>query len=332
MTGWTSLFSRPWWAIVPLALGTTGAAGVLLTTEERVTTGPDSRKVPGFHPLPGTAVGVLVGDARGVLAEEGRSGPPDALCFSSGGGSYRWVYIPVTGNPAIGTLSIPVGEKGEASQKFEHLSMATRETLRPLGVTVLYTLVRVEVNGGRGSPATDRFVATRLLAVLDGTTDYPIRVAAAVEKLKTRARTILAEEGHRSAIENGMTRAETQAAKGQKPRGKRETTEVLYVTWEPGSEQLLVEDRIRISDGILRPGRGIEPARKGQPGAPGSPPLPGPAPLYGTLFGVDTGVVFEVDKAGHEVSQRVLPVQPFVKELPAPQEQRGVPLPPFRPR
>jgi len=296
-------------------LSSTVAAGTLLTAEVFVMIGSDTPKVPEFHPLPATAVGLLVGDARGLLAEEGRSGPPDALCFSSGGGNYRWVYIPVPENPTIDTLSLPVGEKGEASQKFDRLSMATRQTVKPFRVTELCTLIRVEVNGGRGSPATDRFVATKL-EVLDGTAEYPIHVAAEIEKLKTRAHNILAEEGHRSAIENGMTKAEAKAAKGQKPSGKRETTEIIYVTWEPRSERLLVEVHTRISDGFLRPGRGTEPVRKGQPGAPRNPPLPGPATLHGTLFGVETGVVFEVDKAGHEVSHRVLPVQPFVKELP----------------
>jgi hypothetical protein len=336
MTGWTSLWPRLRWAVFALSFGTIGAASALLPTEEFVTIGSDSRKVPQFHPLPGTAVGVLLGDARGVLAEEGRSGPPDVLCFSSGGGPYRWVYIPVPGKPTIGTLSIPVGEKGKASHKFDRLSMATRETVKPFGVTELYTLVRVEVNGGRGSPATDRFVATKL-EVLDGTAEYPIHVAVEIEKLKIKARSILSEEGQRLAIENGMTRAETQAAKGQKQSGKRETTETIYVTWGPRSERLLperllVEVHTRVSDGVLRPGLGTEPIRKGQPGAPRNPPLPGPATLYGTLFGVETGVVFEVDETGHELSHRILPVRPFVKELPPPQGQRGVPLPAFPPR
>jgi hypothetical protein len=310
----------------------TGAAGALLAAEDAVTTGPDFPRVPQFHPLPGRVVGVLVSDARRVLASEGRSGPPDGLCFSSGGGSYRWVYLQVPGKPAIGSLTLPVGEKGEALEKFDRLSMASRATVKPLGVTAPYTLVRVEVNGGRGSPATDRFVATQL-EVLEGTDQYPIHVAAEIESLKSRAHTLLAEERHRSDLEAGMARAEAQALKGRTPAGPRETTEDLYVTWElRPPERLLVEFRIRVSAGIFRSGRGTDVVPPGQPGAAPQPPPLDPATRYGTLFGVETTVVFEVNPATHGVSERVLPVRTFVQELPPPQGSGAVPLPVLPPR
>src|SRR5262249_33596999 len=44
--------------------------------------------------LKGKAVGVLVSDVRAVMAQEGRGGPPDAVGFSAGGNSYRWIYVP----------------------------------------------------------------------------------------------------------------------------------------------------------------------------------------------------------------------------------------------
>src|SRR5262249_52724900 len=50
--------------------------------------------------LKGTAIGILLTDGQPVLGNEGRSGPSDQLVFATGGGSYRWVYVP-TGNGTI---------------------------------------------------------------------------------------------------------------------------------------------------------------------------------------------------------------------------------------
>src|SRR5262245_39215382 len=47
-----------------------------------------------YQSMPGKVVGVLVPDVVKVMGQEGRSGPPDAVAFSSGGGSYRWAYVP----------------------------------------------------------------------------------------------------------------------------------------------------------------------------------------------------------------------------------------------
>src|SRR5436190_19368878 len=62
--------------------------------------------------LKGRVVGVLLADGQPVLSTEGRSGPPDQLCFSTAGCSYRWVYVPVASNPQITNLQVPVGENG----------------------------------------------------------------------------------------------------------------------------------------------------------------------------------------------------------------------------
>jgi len=219
-----------------------------------------------------------------------------------------------------------VGQKDVVLERFEGLGMATREALERSGVTRLYTLVRVEVNGGRGSPPTDRFVATKL-EILDGSNEFPIRVADLVDKLKSESQTILAEKNTRAAIEATMLKAEKLATKGEKPRGHRETAETTYVTWEPRSERLLVQINVRIADGVLRTGRGAELVHKGRSGAAENPPPRGPGSLHGTVFGVETGVVFEVDKKGAELSRRILAAQPFVEVLPPPQVQRGVPRP-----
>src|SRR5947208_1930697 len=48
-----------------------------------------------FQPLPGKAIGILVGGAHELMNAEGRRGPKEALCFASGDGSYRWIYVVV---------------------------------------------------------------------------------------------------------------------------------------------------------------------------------------------------------------------------------------------
>ncbi|HJT76165.1 MAG TPA: hypothetical protein VJ739_03095, partial [Gemmataceae bacterium] len=136
-----------------------------------------------FQPLGGKAVGLLVGGGDGVLAGEGRRGPADALWFSTGGASYRAVYVPVAKRFLIGGLNVPVGERGEKTRRFNKLSPATPKTLAPSGVAGPCALVEVEVNGGLGGPAGETFVATSV-KVLDGTREYPLHTAAVVEQLR----------------------------------------------------------------------------------------------------------------------------------------------------
>src|SRR2546429_263524 len=87
-----------------------------------------------YLPLGAKAVGVLVADADPVILLEGRRGPPDQLCFSTGGGSFRWVYVPAERNATVGRLMIPVGTQGER-KLFENLNMATLATTKRWDVT-----------------------------------------------------------------------------------------------------------------------------------------------------------------------------------------------------
>jgi hypothetical protein len=309
---------------VALFVGAAGTADKLPAEDVSMMTHAPSPKPPRFHPLPGTAIGVLAGNARKVIEEEGRSGPVDALYFSISGDSYRWVYVPVAEKPAIGVLTMPVGEKGEESQKFEKLSLATPETVKRWGISKPYTLVKVEVNGGKGSPTTDRFVATKL-AVLEGTDGYTLGVTNVVKELTTKFQKMLDEPDGRAAIDAGMRDAETKAARTQKPTSKRETSETIYITWEPRSERLLVEFHVQITVGVIGSGRGAEPVRHGQPGAPPNPPQTGPATYLEKALGIETAIVFEVDKTGKEVTHQFSPVQPFEKVFPPPQFQHGAP-------
>src|SRR5438309_117463 len=87
-----------------------------------------------YQPLPGSAIGVLVSDVGPFMASEGRSSRADALGFSAGGYSYRWVYVPDNTSPAIRNLTIKLGKKGERSKAYPALSMATPGAVRAWGI------------------------------------------------------------------------------------------------------------------------------------------------------------------------------------------------------
>src|SRR5439155_1606196 len=101
-------------------------------------------------------------------------------------------------------LRVPVGDKGE-TETYPSLDIARPKNVTPWGVTSLYTLVEVEVNGGKGSPKNDSFVATRF-KVLDGTKDYPLRTADVIKQLKGLHAEYV--KGQTKAIEQALTAAQ----------------------------------------------------------------------------------------------------------------------------
>src|SRR6516165_4475997 len=136
-----------------------------------------------FQSLKETTIGVLVSDVQKVMGYDGRGGPPDAMGFSRDGQSYRWIYVPVTEKPLITGLNIRVGEKGEEMKRYPSLSMANTQTVKQWEITAPYALVEVEVNDKLGAPAEEGFVATKM-TTLDGSKEYPIKVAEAIENAK----------------------------------------------------------------------------------------------------------------------------------------------------
>jgi hypothetical protein len=272
-----------------------------------------------FQPLPGKAIGVLVSDVKAVMRREGRSGPLDALGFSRGGDSYRWVYVPVKEKPGLGTLLIPVGEKGEKTKQFHNLSLATLQTVRQFGITQPYTLVEVEVNGGLGSPEEESFVATQI-QVLDGTEKFPLKVAEVMNQLHQRYQSYLKKE--QKEIETALKEAQKKALGERKPTGPRETSQLVYVTWLPETQQLRVTFQTQVSDGAYSYGLGIEPARKDGPRPQvvpdGANPAQGQGLRFGTMFGVELDMTYEVSKTGKLERSQPQPIRVFMKEIPPP--------------
>src|SRR5262249_13232560 len=161
--------------IVLLAALTTTAAPIPVKTEETIkdrTTFIPYRK---YAPLKEKMVGVLVSDVVAMMGQEGRGGPPDAMGFSAGGSSYRWVYVAVTEKPLINNLQVKIGEQGDRIKIYPSLSMANAQTIKQWNIAGPYALVEVEVNDSNGAPADESFVATKMTQ-LDGTKDFPLKL------------------------------------------------------------------------------------------------------------------------------------------------------------
>jgi hypothetical protein len=256
-----------------------------------------------FAPLPGAALGILASDWRTLLAEEGRSGPGDVLAFSTGGASYRWVYLPVMDKPTATNLRVHTGQ-GDAVKVYPSLSLANPSTLKPLGIEVPFALVEVEVNDGLASPADQTFVATKIKR-LDGTPEYPLRVPGVVAQLHKRYQDHTAAQ--QKAITDALAEAQKAALKDRKPTGPRESVEQLYLTWLPDVQRLRVHFRTRITDGAY------QTVVSGVPAGPRPPKARGVR--TGPTFGIEFGQGYEMDKQGKLVKTVTLPIQTFQREL-----------------
>jgi hypothetical protein len=271
-------------------------------------------------PLPGKIIGVLVNGAQPVLTLEGRSGPADQICLGYGGGSYRWLYVPVEKDAMIPWLNLPVGPTGAERKRFDNLTLAGSATLKPLGVQSKYALVEIEVNGGLGSPADDSCVATKL-KVLDGSAEFPLKVEQVIAELTKRYQDYQTEQGR--DINVMMEKAAAAAIKDKKSNGNRERSDVMFITWIPETERLRVHFRTTIHDGLYQEmGGEFGGPRRPMTWAAGRPmppellrPVGGRS---GTQFGVEFGIAYEVSKSGKVERVLTLPMEIFQREIKAP--------------
>jgi len=277
-------------------------------------------------PLPGKVIAVLIADAQPILSLEGRAGPADQLCIGYGGASYRWVYLSVNEKPTIRNLSLPLPEG--KTKVYPSLSMASPALVKPLGIEAPYALVEIEVNDGAGSPASDAFVATKMTK-LDGGKEYPLQVAEVIAEARKRYEAYLSDQ--RGKIDIAMVEAAKKSIKERQPTGPREQSTLMFVTWMPDTEKLVVRFRTRISDGVFKYANGINIELAAPPQAEG-PPQGGPAPparrpsglRYGTQFGIELGGQFEVSKIGKVDRFKTLEIESFTSEIPPPPKARQV--------
>jgi hypothetical protein len=265
-----------------------------------------------FHALPEKAVGVLVAGDEEVLGREGRKGPADAYGFARGGDSYRWLFVPVDKKWLLGGYFAPVGPRGDTLQRFRHLSFASPKTVERWGVSGPYALVEAEVNGGRGGPPGEIFVATNL-RVLDGTKDYPLHVGKAVEDMRHQFRRYL--QLHQDTITAALYDARQRVPAGHQLVAGRDQTETVFVSWLPETEKLRIIFETRITEKALATAR---PAPPPPPPANKEDVAPPPPVHEGVRLGVEVVVTYEVSKRGLLDGSRELPLRPYQKELQAP--------------
>ena len=291
--------------------------------------------------VPGKIVAVLLPGGKEIGALDGWGGPADLLVVAHGRNSYRKTYVPTGDNPQVTGFSVPVGKDGK-TQQYPALNVCNPRDVVPWGVTQPYTLVEVTVNDGRGSPAHDCFVATAF-KVLDGTKDYPLKVTEAIGDLKKRYAKFLSEKN----VDKELTDLAAKVLKDKKATGPRETSELMYVTWLPESETLLARFKTKISDGAytitknpIGPKLPIDPRLppgKLQPGGDSVPfrviaKRPDLAIKTGTMFGIELGQSYEVNKKGEIVRIDELPVDTFTQQISMPVVGPGpLPLPPPMP-
>src|SRR5262249_44554847 len=125
------------WIVAPAVLA--GAVFAATAAEDAEPGGGPVKDRAGFLPerkyavLEGKAVGLLVSDVRAFMAFDGRGGPADAMGFSTGGNSYRWIYVPTPDvkNPLIRDLNVEVGEKAnDKRKKYPALGMANEKEVK----------------------------------------------------------------------------------------------------------------------------------------------------------------------------------------------------------
>jgi hypothetical protein len=265
-------------------------------------------------PLKSNVVGILLVDGQQFLSTEGRSGPPDQVCFSTAGCSYRWIYVPVIDGAQITNLQVPVGEKPGMTQIYPSLDLARLKNLKAYGIEAGYTLVEVEVNNRQGSPPGDSFVLTNA-RVLEGTAEYPLKTAEVVKQMQQKFADYLKDNS--KAIDEALDKAGKNALKpDQQPTGPRERSEVMYVTWMPDTQTLRVHFKVRISDGSYTYIEGGGFKGKGKIKQP--PPPQKFKVRVGTTYGVEFGAAYEIDKTGKLVNTETVPFQSFTTQLQPP--------------
>lgn len=242
-----------------------------------------------FEPLPGKVVGVLASNNQTLLANEGRKGPADALTLGTGSGSQHWVYLPDQKKPMIGAMLFPVGKDGKQLQRFNRLDFATVERLKTAGITQPFTLVEVEVNGGRGSPAKSSFVATSIQPV-EGTKLYPFHATEVVDRLQERfAKWKLARA---RSFDAALTAQRHELGWLKTKDTSRTEEQIFYVTWIPDRKVLQVQIRHRLQEKdplstLARPAIAYQ-ADDGTP----------PRTKAERLISVEEGLAFEVSRQG----------------------------------
>jgi len=280
---------------------------------------------------PGTVVGVVASDVAAAQGREGRSGPPDAMGFSVDGSSYNWMYTPsMAANALITNLRVKVGRKGDALVVYPKLDMARPKTVAAWDITAAYFLAEIEVNDGKGCPADEAFVATKMKR-LDGTKAFPLKLDELVKAAKGR----FATDADKAIDAATWEKARQDALGDRKATGPKETRDVMYATWLPDAKRVRLAFLRTVTDGDYKRGGGanFDPPALPLPGGgvrPPPPPREFGGARWGTQFGVTFATAYEFNTAGTLVAVKTTKPTATKTELPPPpMNPRGpFPLPP----
>ncbi len=190
-------------------------------------------------------------------------------------------------------------------------------------------LAELEVNSGRGSPAEDRFVATRI-RVLDDPAYTPL-VDQVVADCRSRYSAFLREQA--DAIDRAMDEARKKTPEARKLAGSRETTEQITLSWLPREERVRARFLTKISEGPSQTGKGTELKATRGPGGAAAPPAGSGRTTYGTTLVVEVGATFLVSRSGKFEEPEFHKPTSSTLNLPRPErsERRGGPGPPGGP-
>jgi hypothetical protein len=99
------------------------------------------------------------------------------------------------------------------------------------------------------------------MARLDGTKDYPLKVAAVVDEVKKKYDAWLKDQDR--VINDAMAKAQPKKVKGAKPAYPRATNTIMYVTWIADTQKLQVRFLTRIFEDVFQDERdNIDPGSK----------------------------------------------------------------------
>jgi hypothetical protein len=163
----------------------------------RLVGGGAHRKMCGDSPAGKTRIAVIaVGmDDYFEQASGGTTGTVKDVAGASIDGSpgYHMFYVPdPEGGTTVDVLTGYSSSGIPATSHYEHVTLATKQSLKLIGIEDPFTLVLLEANCGDEGSLGPSFVVTRLVR-LGGTEDYPLNVSAAVKDLLARNEDFLAE-------------------------------------------------------------------------------------------------------------------------------------------
>jgi hypothetical protein len=228
------------------------------------------------HPLPvtpGRHIMALVTQPLTMVAANVVRPGDHSLVLSSSGGTYAWCYFAKDSKP---------GPRADVENALEY------------GITRSHSLVEVEVRDLGGSPSAGPSLLATSLKAVDNSKEFPLRPHKVVAELKAAYEAYLREQEKDvdAAMEKSRQDAGGNAQKAKLPL----SASLMYVTWMEKTEKLQVRffTRVQTTDDIPRAGRSSGEA---------------PPPMVLQYWGIDFGMLYEVNKSGALEKRLKLPIE-----------------------